>query len=222
MSEESVAIARRAYEAFNRGDLQAMVADLAPNFEYATTGAIPGMTGVYRGAEGILGFLEWMRSEFERPRIEVHELVDAGDQVVAAVTLRGRGTQSGVEASWDVWHAWTMETARSCTGRHLRAGKKPLKPPGCRSRALDKKRLFWRTTSEQIGEQRPSDEAGTALAFEFAGAWTLGEAKHRVRSTMNLERLLRRDPELSSSHDNGSFAALDDFAPSPPPRPRLE
>ena len=46
MSQENVEIARRAYEAFNRGDLQAMVADLAPNFEYATTGAIPGMTGV--------------------------------------------------------------------------------------------------------------------------------------------------------------------------------
>ena len=96
MSDENIAIARRAYEAFNRGDQQAMVADLAPNFEYATTGAIPGMTGVYRGVEGILGFLEWMRSEFERPRIEAHELVDAGDEVVAGVTLRGRGKQSGV------------------------------------------------------------------------------------------------------------------------------
>ena len=133
MSEESVAIARRAYEAFNRGDQQAMVADLAPNFEYATTGAILGMTGVYRGVEGILGFLDWMRSEFERPRIEVNELVDAGDQVVAAVTLRGRGKQSGVEASWDVWHVWTIQHGRSCTGRHLRAATKLLKPPGCRS-----------------------------------------------------------------------------------------
>src|SRR5215204_4680944 len=38
MSEENVEIARRAYEAFNRSDPQAMVADLAPNFEYATTG----------------------------------------------------------------------------------------------------------------------------------------------------------------------------------------
>jgi len=130
MSEESVAIARRAYEAFNRGDLQAMVADLAPNFEYATTGAIPGMTGVYRGAEGILGFLEWMRSEFERPRIEVHELVDAGDQVVAAVTLRGRGKQSGVEASWDVWHAWTMEDGKVVHGQAFTSREEALEAAG--------------------------------------------------------------------------------------------
>jgi hypothetical protein len=31
MSEENVEIARRAYEEFNRGDQQAMVADVAPN-----------------------------------------------------------------------------------------------------------------------------------------------------------------------------------------------
>ena len=130
MSEESAAIARRAYEAFNRGDQQAMVADLAPNFEYATTGAIPGMTGVYRGVEGILGFLEWMRSEFERPRIEVNELVNAGDQVVAAVTLRGRGKQSGVEASWDVWHVWTMEDGKVVHGQAFTSREEALEAAG--------------------------------------------------------------------------------------------
>ena len=123
-------IARRAYEAFNRSDPQAMVADLAPNFEYATTGAIPGMTGVYRGVEGILGFLEWMRSEFERPRIEVRELVDAGDQVVAAVTLRGRGKQSGVEASWDVWHVWAMEHSKVVHGQAFTTREEALEAAG--------------------------------------------------------------------------------------------
>jgi hypothetical protein len=133
MSEENVEIARRAYEAFNRGDLQAMVADLAPNFEYATTGAIPGMTGVYRGVEGIVEFLdEWMRSEFERPRIEVHELVDAGDQVVAAVTLRGRGKQSGVEASWDVWHVWTVEHGKVVHGQPFTSRAEALEAAGLR------------------------------------------------------------------------------------------
>jgi ketosteroid isomerase-like protein len=117
MSQENVEIARRAYEAFNRGDLQTMVANLAPNFEYATTGAIPGMTGVYRGGAGILGFLEWIWSEFERPSMEVHELVDAGNKVMAAVTLRGRGKQSGVETSWDVWHVWTVEHGKVVHGQ---------------------------------------------------------------------------------------------------------
>ena len=130
MSQENVEIARRAYEAFNRGDLQAMVADLAPNFEYATTGTIPGMTGVYRGVEGILGFLEWIWSEFERPSMEVHELVDAGDQVMAAVTLRGRGKQSGVETSWDVWHVWTLEHGKVVHGQAFTSRADALEAAG--------------------------------------------------------------------------------------------
>jgi hypothetical protein len=39
--------------------------------------------------------------EFEEPHVELHELIDAGDQVFASATFRGRGKQSGAETSWD-------------------------------------------------------------------------------------------------------------------------
>jgi ketosteroid isomerase-like protein len=52
MSEENVELARHAYEAFNRGDLEGTVADFAPAFEYVPSGAIPDSGRVYRGAEG--------------------------------------------------------------------------------------------------------------------------------------------------------------------------
>ena len=48
----------------------------------------------------------------EDPHLEVHELTDAGDQVLAALTLRGRGKQSGVETSWEIWHVWTLRDGR--------------------------------------------------------------------------------------------------------------
>jgi hypothetical protein len=41
MSEENVEVVRRGYEAFNRGDLDGMVADFAPTFEYVASGAVP-------------------------------------------------------------------------------------------------------------------------------------------------------------------------------------
>jgi ketosteroid isomerase-like protein len=46
VSQENIELARRAYEAFNRGELEGMVADFAPNFEFLTTGSIPGTRGV--------------------------------------------------------------------------------------------------------------------------------------------------------------------------------
>ncbi len=50
--------------------------------------------------------------EFDDPYIEVHELIDAGAQVFASVTFRGRGKQSGAETSWDLWAVWTVRDGR--------------------------------------------------------------------------------------------------------------
>ena len=44
MTQENVEIVRRAYEAFNRGDIDGALADLASDFEYTPSGAIPGVT----------------------------------------------------------------------------------------------------------------------------------------------------------------------------------
>ena len=122
-------------------------------------------------------------------------MVELGDHRVLSVSrlqMRGRGSGIEVNASG--------ASILDDPGRQGRGGNAlPIEGTGPRSRraigiaALDEKRLFWRKT----GEQRPSDEAGTALA----------PASARSR--------------LSSPHDNGSFAALDDFAPVASPRPRL-
>ena len=67
MSENNVEIVRRAYEAFNRGDRERMVTDMAPTFEYVTTGVLPDLRTRYQGPEGWMEFLGWLWDEFERP-----------------------------------------------------------------------------------------------------------------------------------------------------------
>jgi len=108
MSQENVDWARGAYAAFNRGDLEAGVANLAPEFEWVATGVVPGVEGLFRGPEEYRQFLESWWSEFDNPHLEVHDLTDAGDQVLAWLTLHGRGKQSGVETTWEIWHVWTL------------------------------------------------------------------------------------------------------------------
>jgi ketosteroid isomerase-like protein len=130
MSRENVEMAQRAYEALERGDFDGMMSDLAPSFEYVTTGAIPGVTGAYRGPEGLREFLRWMWDEFDSPRIEVHDLTDAGDRVLASVTLRGRGKQSGVEANWGVWHLWTMQDGKVVHGQAFASREEALEAAG--------------------------------------------------------------------------------------------
>lgn len=130
MSRETIEVVRRAYEAFNRGDLEAMSAEAAPEFEYIATGVIPGAGGVYRGAAQYRRFLEWWWGEFAQPDVQVHELVDAGDRVLASVTFRGCGKQSGVETTWSLWQLWTTRDGKVMRGQGFTNREEALEAAG--------------------------------------------------------------------------------------------
>jgi ketosteroid isomerase-like protein len=64
MSEENVEMIRRSFQAYQRGDLDAFVADFAPDCEYIAAGTVPGRTGTYRGPEGYKEFVAWLTFTF--------------------------------------------------------------------------------------------------------------------------------------------------------------
>jgi ketosteroid isomerase-like protein len=132
MSHENVELVRRAYEAFNRGDLDGMFAHAAPTFEYRATGVIPGAAGVYRGPEEYRRFLERWWGEFEEPEVDVHEFIDAGDQVLVSLTFRGRGKQSGVETHWSLWQLWTARAGKVVRGQGFTNREAALEAVGLR------------------------------------------------------------------------------------------
>ena len=130
MSQENVEILRGATEAFNRGDPEAWVAVLAPEFEYTASGAVVGIGGTYRGAEGFRRFLASFWDEFDEPNAEIRDLIEAGDQVLAAVSFRGRGKQSGIAASWDLWQLWTLREGKAVRGQAFTSEEEALEAAG--------------------------------------------------------------------------------------------
>ncbi|MGI9020496.1 MAG: nuclear transport factor 2 family protein [Solirubrobacterales bacterium] len=115
MSEENVEVVRRIFKAFSRGDLEGgiVLADTPPEFEFVPSGAlIPDLASVQRGPEAFRRVVETFFAEFDDPRIELHELIDAGDQIFTSFTLRGRGKHSAVEASWNPLSVWTVRDGR--------------------------------------------------------------------------------------------------------------
>jgi ketosteroid isomerase-like protein len=79
MSEENVELVRRAYEAFNRGDMDGALAVLASDFEYTPSGAIPGVTETYRGPEGFKRFAGWLLDQFDDVQFEINDVVGHDD-----------------------------------------------------------------------------------------------------------------------------------------------
>ena len=131
MSQENAERIRRGYDAFNRGDLEGMVADFAPEFEFVPTGAVPGAGSRIRGGpDRWRELVDLFWGEFDDAGAEIHELTEAGDNVLAEVTLRGRGKQSGAEASWHLWHLWVIEDGKVAYGQGFTSRADALEAAG--------------------------------------------------------------------------------------------
>ena len=130
MSEENVDLMRRAVDAYNRGDLDGAVADVAPEVEFFPSGALPGWTEKLHGPDEYKGFLGWVAEEFSDPHAEATEIRDAGDQLLLELTLSGRGRLSGVQASWTLWHVWTMKDGKFVQGRAFSSKAEALEAAG--------------------------------------------------------------------------------------------
>src|SRR6185295_18298232 len=112
MSEENVEVVRRIYEErlLDR-DPKRLVDDFsAPDLEYVEPldDVDPGSR---RGRREVLLALRRARHSFTRYRHELHELFDAGDTVVVAVTFRAhRGKREDIER--EEGYVWTFRDAK--------------------------------------------------------------------------------------------------------------
>ena len=95
MSQENVEIVRRRFEAFNRGDLPAMLALTDPDVEWWDRADDPWGATHHRGRDACMKHLAEISEDAEL-HIEALDYIDAGDLVVVPVRLVGRGRASGV------------------------------------------------------------------------------------------------------------------------------
>jgi ketosteroid isomerase-like protein len=96
VSRENVELVRRYYEAWNSGDVGAVVAALSPEVEWHGHPRLPE-PGPYRGRGQVERWMGQFREAWGELSAEPVELIDAGDSVVALVHMTGRGRGSGVD-----------------------------------------------------------------------------------------------------------------------------
>ncbi|MGA8926516.1 MAG: nuclear transport factor 2 family protein [Solirubrobacterales bacterium] len=109
MSEENVEIARQAYEAWNRGDLDWLLDHITPDYEWRTAQLFPDTDAVYRGQEGFRRFWNTFREPWETVLIEVERIEPIGDdQVLALLRFHGRG-RDGIEVMVEYANLLTIE-----------------------------------------------------------------------------------------------------------------
>jgi ketosteroid isomerase-like protein len=109
MSQQNIELAYRAYDAFNRRDLDAFLALMDPDVEFTTRFMEMEGDPYYRGHDGVREWWRTVLAIFPDFSLEALEVRDADDVVIAALRIRGHGLDSRVpfeEALWTVgkWH----------------------------------------------------------------------------------------------------------------------
>ena len=109
MSQETVEVVRRLWEAVERGDDEAVFAlyDPAIVWESHLVGPMVG-SGVHHGHAGVLEiFTDWLES-FGNYEAHAETFIEAGDKVVVRYRVSGRGRGSGIEVEMSRWNVYGL------------------------------------------------------------------------------------------------------------------
>ncbi|HME03539.1 MAG TPA: nuclear transport factor 2 family protein [Solirubrobacteraceae bacterium] len=108
MVPDNAEIARRAYAAWNRADLEAFVECYHPDTEIRPF--LSDLSGkVYRGREGARHWYEDANEPWDQLLAEPERILGDGDELVILVHARGRGHGSGIEIEAHIVHVVTFE-----------------------------------------------------------------------------------------------------------------
>ena len=99
MSQENVEAFKRGLEAGNRGDVEALLEVLDPEVEWhsALHALMEGETTVFRGHDGVRELLRDQYEVFDEIHIELSEIRDLGDRLVALGRTHAHGGASGAD-----------------------------------------------------------------------------------------------------------------------------
>ena len=113
MSQENVEILRRAYDAFNRGDLDMLASEFYdPQVEWQTSREDPD-AATHRGREAVRRYFDQWLESFEGLHADVEEYIDASnDRVFTWVRWTGRGRESGIDTEWRLAIISTLRRGR--------------------------------------------------------------------------------------------------------------
>jgi uncharacterized protein len=97
-SQERIEVVRRAIDAFNNRDLDAVMRELGPEAEVDWSRSRGVEAGIYRGYDACRGFWSTFLDTFDRVTVAPDEFIDSGDHVVVPnrALARGRG---GIEVA---------------------------------------------------------------------------------------------------------------------------
>ena len=119
MSQENVEAFRRGLEAGNRGDIEALLEVLDPDVVWhsALHALLGGEATVYRGHDGVRELFRDLFETFDGMHLEISEIRDLGDRLVAIGRTRARGKASGADVGTPIGYVTEFRAGRAISIR---------------------------------------------------------------------------------------------------------
>jgi ketosteroid isomerase-like protein len=136
MSQQNVERARKAYDALGlavrNGDLDAFFREYVhPEIEWVPLEGAPDAAVAY-GHGPVKARMMAMIDVMEEPRIEAEEIIDAGEMVVIAIRISGRGRASGIDVEANWFHVLTARDNKAVRIEWHRSRDDALEAAGLR------------------------------------------------------------------------------------------
>jgi ketosteroid isomerase-like protein len=138
MSKENVDLTRSAYDTA-RGDLDAHLEFFSLDMDYrAIEGAVDDV-GVLYGREAYRKYCEdWIKT-FDEFSMQPEEIIDAGDQVVVVVHIKGRMKGSHSDVDMRLGLVWTVRDGKIVRGREYATRNQAIEATGLSASAAGRK-----------------------------------------------------------------------------------
>ena len=107
--ESQIELTRRAIDAFNSNNAEAMIELGVLVFDWS--GSIAPNRGIYRGEDGVREFVDDQWSMFQELRVEPEEFLTRGRHVIVPITVHGRA-RDGLRVKATSAQLYTFEDGR--------------------------------------------------------------------------------------------------------------
>lgn len=109
--EGNLDLMRRFVEAFNRRDVDALVADLDSDVELREWPEAPG-SQAYRGVDGLKRALDNWFDAWEWMRVGIEDVEEAGDRILVTQHQRAKGKGSEVEVEITSYNVYRFDDGK--------------------------------------------------------------------------------------------------------------
>jgi ketosteroid isomerase-like protein len=113
MSQANVDLVRRLNAAFNRGDIEGLLAGIDPDFETTVPAEFSAEPDTYRGPEGMRRYFDSFREAMRQIHFHQETIRDAGNCVVVAVRLTAVGRSTAIPVEQRFAQVWSLRDSKA-------------------------------------------------------------------------------------------------------------